>query len=107
MNSLTSEMPNAQAFSVRLTVEEIAVDLQDGRTIIAPLGWYPRLVHANQKERNNWQLIGKGVGIHWPDLDEDIGIRNLLLGQASGESQTSLQKWLAARNSGKKKKPGT
>ena len=103
MSSLT-EMPNVHAVTVTLTVEEIAVDLQDGRTIIAPLGWYPRLVHATQKERNNWRLIGKGVGVHWPDLDEDISISNLLLGQPSGESQRSLQKWLAGRTAGKKKK---
>jgi hypothetical protein len=99
-------MPHAQAVDVSLTAEEISVDLQDGRTIIAPLGWYPRLVHATSKERNNWRLIGTGTGIHWPDLDEDISIGNLLLGQPSGESQRSLQKWLAGRTTGKKKKAG-
>src|SRR4026207_1914287 len=97
MSSLTNNMPHAQAVDVSLTTEEISVDLQDGRTIIAPLGWYPRLVHATSKERNNWRLIGTGTGIHWPDLDEDISIGNLLLGQPSGESQRSLQKWLAGR----------
>ncbi len=99
-------MPNAQALAVTLTAEEIAVDLQDGRTIIAPLGWYPRLAHATQKERNNWRLIGNGIGVNWPDLDEDISISNLLLGQPSGESQRSLQKWLAGRIAGRKKKAG-
>ena len=97
-------MPNVLATSVKLTSDEITVDLQDGRTIIAPLGWYPRLVHATPKERDNWRLIGKGVGIHWPDLDEDISIANLLLGQPSGESGTSLQKWLSQRSSLKRKK---
>ena len=104
MSSLTNEIPNVHAVAVSLTVEEIAVDLQDGRTIIAPLGWYPRLVHATQKERNNWRLIGSGVGIHWPDLDEDISVRNLLAGQPSGESQRSLQRWLEGRTKGNTKK---
>ncbi len=99
-------MPNVLAMTVSVTADEIAVDLRDGRTIIAPLVWFPRLVHATPKERNNWRLIGKGVGIHWPDLDEDISTANLLLGQPSGESQRSLQKWLAARQPGKKKKTG-
>jgi len=100
-------MPHVQALAVTVSAVEITVDLQDGRTIIAPLGWFPRLVHATQKERNNWRLIGKGVGIHWPDLDEDISIANLLLGQPSGETQRSLQKWLASRNTGRKKKTGS
>lgn len=104
MRSLANEIPNAQAVTVSVTAEEIAVDLVDGRTIIAPLGWFPRLVHATGKERGNWRLIGKGVGIHWPDLDEDISVGNLLLGQRSGESQRSLQAWLNGRTTEKKKK---
>jgi Protein of unknown function (DUF2442) len=106
MSSLTNEIPHAQAVKASVNAEEIAVDLVDGRTIIAPLGWFPRLVHATTKERNNWRLIGKGVGIHWPDLDEDISISNLLLGQRSSESQRSLQKWLLGRAT-KKKKTGS
>jgi Protein of unknown function (DUF2442) len=107
MSLLASEMPNAQAATATVGADEIAVDLVDGRTIIAPLGWYPRLAHSTAKERNHWQLIGRGVGIHWPDLDEDISIANLLLGQRSGESQSSFEKWLAARTPGKKKHSGT
>jgi hypothetical protein len=106
MSSLPNELAHAQATSVTLNQDELAVDLVDGRTIIAPLAWYPRLAHATAKERNNWRLIGKGVGIHWPELNEDISIRNLLLGQRSGESQASLRKWLASRAQGKKKKAG-
>lgn len=97
-------MPDVHAVAVTLNAYQIAVDLVDGRTIIAPLGWFPRLTHATQRERNNWRLIGKGGGIHWPDLDEDISIRSLLLGQPSGESQRSLQKWLAARTVDRKKR---
>ena len=107
MSSLVNDLANVLAATVSLTAEEIAVDLQDGRTIIVPLAWFPRLVHATPRERKNWRLIGRGVGIHWPDLDEDISISNLLLGQPSGESQCSLQKWLAGRSTGKKKKTGS
>jgi hypothetical protein len=106
MSSLPNEITLAQAVSVSVNDEEIAVDLADGRRIIAPLAWYPRLKRATQKERMNWRLIGRGVGIQWPDVDEDISVRNLLLGQPSGESQDSFQKWLSGRGSGKRKKSG-
>ncbi|MEW6533917.1 MAG: DUF2442 domain-containing protein [Thermodesulfobacteriota bacterium] len=79
------------------TAYSLTVDLDDGRTISVPLVWYPRLLHATPEERNNWRLIGKGEGIHWPDLDEDISVENILFGKPSGESQRSLSKWLEAR----------
>jgi hypothetical protein len=88
---------HAQATDVTISKEELAVHLVDGRTVIVPLVWYPRLLHGKPKEQRNWRLIGKGEGIHWPDLDEDISVRNLLLGQPSGESQISFKRWLAAR----------
>ena len=106
MSTLPSEIALAQAVSVSVNDEEITVDLADGRTIIAPLAWFPRLTRATQKERNNCRLIGRGLGIHWPDLDEDVSIINLLMGQRSGESQTSFQEWLNRRNTSKKKKTG-
>jgi len=65
--------------------------------ISAPLVRYPRLLHGSSAERNNWRLIGQGEGIHWPDLDEDISVENLLSGKVSGESQRSLQAWIAQR----------
>jgi len=95
------EIPNAE--KVKVTEDTLSVDLSDGRTISVPLGWFPRLVHATKKERNNWRLIGKGQGIHWPDIDEDISIEGLLAGRPSGESQKSFKKWLAQR-SGRTKK---
>ena len=57
---------------------ELVVRLSDGRTVSAPLAWFPRLLHGTEEQRKNWRLIGKGVGIHWPDLDEDISVRSLL-----------------------------
>lgn len=76
------------------------IDLVDGRSISVPLEWYPRLLHAPPQERNNWCLIGRGEGIHWPDLDEDISVENVWAGRPSGESQRSLKRWLEARNKG-------
>ena len=90
-------MADAQAVDVKVTNSELAVDLDDGRTIIVPLGWYPRLRHGTAKERRNWRLLGRGEGIHWPDLDEDISTQNLLLGSPSGESQRSFGRWLEQR----------
>ena len=86
------------AQDVKVTEDTLVVDLTDGRTISAPILWYPRLAYANAEERNNWELAGSGIGIHWPDLDEDISVENLLFGRPSGESQQSLQRWLDQRN---------
>jgi hypothetical protein len=60
------------AEKIGITDDTLTVDLDDGRTISVPLSWYPRLLHGSAQERNNRRLIGKGEGIHWPDLDEDI-----------------------------------
>jgi len=76
------------------------VDLVDGRTISVPLAWYPRLAHGSSAERGRWRFIGEGEGIHWPDLDEDISIEGLLAGRRSGETQSSLRRWLENRNVG-------
>jgi len=73
------EVPAAENLSV--TEDTLAVDLSDGRTISVPLAWYPRLHHASPAELNNWRLIGKGHGIHWEDLDEDISVEGLLAGK--------------------------
>ena len=93
----------AQARSVTTTDDTLTVDLADGRTIAVPLDWYPRLVHGTAKERQHWELIGDGLGIHWPNLDEDISVENLLRGQPSGESQESLKRWLDTRGERKKR----
>ena len=97
ISAVEIELPYAQSVSV--TEDTLRVDLTDGRTISAPLAWYPRLLNATLKERSNWRLIGRGAGIHWEDIDEDISVEGLLAGCASGESQASLKKWLASRPS--------
>ncbi|GJL56501.1 MAG: hypothetical protein NPIRA02_36330 [Nitrospirales bacterium] len=97
----TSVMPNPvspRAEHVTITDDTLSVDLGDGRTIAAPLAWFPRLVHATPDEKHNWRLIGQGEGIHWEDLDEDISIDGLLEGRPSSESQTSFKKWLDERS---------
>ena len=65
---------------VRVTEDVLSVDLIDGRTIIVPLAWYPRLLHATPEQRANWRVSGAGFGIHWPDVDEDISVLGLIAG---------------------------
>jgi hypothetical protein len=89
------EVPNAE--NVRISEDTLSVDLSDGRTISVPLAWFPRLFQSTSEERNNWRLIGKGHGIHWEDIDEDISVEGLLAGRPSGESQSSLKKWQESR----------
>jgi hypothetical protein len=97
ISAAETQLPAAE--NVIVTDDTLSVDLSDGRTISVPLAWYPRLVHATTRERGDWRLIGKGQGIHWNDLDEDISVENLLAGKHSGESQESFKKWLTRRES--------
>jgi len=89
-------VPTAQ--SVRVTEDTLSVDLSDGRTISVPLAWFPRLAHATRKQRSQWRLIGRGHGIHWPLIDEDVSVEGLLAGRPSGESQESFKRWLTRRS---------
>jgi hypothetical protein len=97
MTTLAIELRMVSAQNVKVTDEALIVDLSDGRTVSVPLAWFPRLLHGTPEERNKWRLIGDGEGIHWPALDEDISVENLILGKPSGESQKSFKKWLEAR----------
>jgi hypothetical protein len=97
MSTLVVEADSILAQSVSLTNECLIVELTDGRSLSVPLAWYPRLQHGTPKERKNWRLLGGGEGIHWPDLDEDISISGLVAGRPSGESPSSLERWLKAR----------
>ena len=77
MSTLASK-PVASAVDVSFTDDEIVVTLADARRVSAPLEWFPRLLRATPAQRAHWRLIGRGIGIHWEDLDEDISIRSLL-----------------------------
>ena len=94
MSTSTADIP---VTDIAITENNFAVSLADGRTITVPLEWFPRLVHATAAERKNWRLIGQGEGLHWPDLDEDINIHDLLLGRRSAESRSSFERWLQKR----------
>ncbi|HXU39242.1 MAG TPA: DUF2442 domain-containing protein [Blastocatellia bacterium] len=87
----------ARVLSVDVTDDTLSVDLEDGRSVSVPIGWYPRLANGTPAERANLQISGAGYGIHWPDLDEDIGIEGLLLGKHSSESASSFERWLERR----------
>ena len=86
-----------RVIKVSVTDDTLSIDLEDGRTIAVPIGWYPRLAHGSAAERANFQISGAGYGIHWPDLDEDIGVEGLLFGKRSSESPESFAKWLRSR----------
>jgi hypothetical protein len=100
MPTLDAHPPTA----LRLEVSDdtLSVELSDGRAIAVPLVWFPRLLHGSAQERNHWRLIGQGQGIHWPDLDENISVANLLAGKPSAEGQASLQNWLQEKAGAKK-----
>lgn len=94
----SSALESLTAKTVLVSDRDLSVELTGGQTISIPLTWYPRLAHANQAERNDWQLVGHGSGIHWPKLDEDISVASLLEGRRSGETEGSLSRWLQSRS---------
>ena len=77
-SSLVEASPRAQ--EVLVTEDELTVSLVDGRRVSVPLAWFPRLLHASPTQRSNWQLLGDGEGIHWPDVDEDLSVAGILRG---------------------------
>ncbi len=97
MNSSAVQIEEARAQRVTVSEDALSVDLTDGRTIIVPLPGYPRLWYGTPEERSNFEIIGDGTILHWPDLDEDLSVAGLLAGRRSGESQQSLKKWLEQR----------
>ncbi len=98
MTFLTIELiETSKIQEVTVTDDTLSAELSDGRTISVPLAWYPRLLHGSIEERSDFRLIAGGSGIHWHQLDEDISTKNLILGQPSGESQKSFQRWLNNR----------
>ena len=97
MNTLAIELEIPDAVDVEVSEDTLSVELSDGRTISVPVDWYPRLTHATVEERANWRIIGRGHGIHWGDIDEDVSVEGLLAGRPSGESRSSFRKWLENR----------
>src|SRR5207244_4713164 len=99
MASLASERQSVRAVDVKVTEDELSVVLEDGRTLKVPLAWYPRLSHSSQRQRARWRLIGRGLGIHWPAIDEDISVEGLLAVRRSVESHAYLTRCELAHGS--------
>ena len=78
--SFSAPNPGERIRDVHVTDDALSVDLADGRTIMVPLAWFPRLFHAIAEQRNNWKVSAAGFGIHWPDVDEDLSSAGLLRG---------------------------
>ena len=97
MTTLLIDSSVLRATAVSVTDDTLLIELAGGRSISAPLAWYPRLMHGSSRERGNYRLIGGGEGIHWPELDEDISVEGVLAGRAFGESPHSFEKWLESR----------
>jgi hypothetical protein len=68
------------AIGLEVTDDELIVSLADGRRLSVPIAWYPRLANATPEQRRNWEIIGPGVGFHWPDVDEDLSVEGMLRG---------------------------
>jgi len=100
MTTSPADLGQARAQSILVTRDALVVEFVDGRTLTVPLAWYPRLLHGTPAERAHWRLIGNGMGVHWPDLDEDISVEGLLAGRRSGETVASIKRWLEARKAG-------
>ena len=99
MSTLTLEN-EPLAVDLTITDESLTVGLGDGRSLSIPLAWYLRLEQASEAERANWNLLGGGYAIEWPDLDEHIGVAGLLAGRRSGESEVSFKRWMDSRSNG-------
>lgn len=98
MNSLAVvEVAESRTRQVQVTKDMLIVELVDGRILSVPLVWYPRLWYGAPEERANIVLLGEGTILHWPELDEDLSVRGLLLGKRSGEARESLRQWLKSR----------
>jgi hypothetical protein len=97
MSSLRASSNVPRARDVRFKADALVVELADGRTVSVPLAWYPRLIHSTAAERRRWRLVGRGEGVHWPEIDEDISVEGILAGRRSAESRASFSRWLKSR----------
>jgi hypothetical protein len=98
MSTLVIDVESVRARNVEIDNESLIVELVEGRTVIVPLTWYPRLWYGTPEERARFEVIRDGMYIHWPDLDEDLSVAGILAGRQSAESQQSLKRWLARRS---------
>jgi hypothetical protein len=98
MSISAGEIRMPSVVEVSITDDALSISLSDGRTLSVPLAWFPRLLHATPQERLEWRLIGKGEGIHWEAIDEDISVESLIAGRPSAESAESLNDWLSSRS---------
>lgn len=96
--ALPVEASAPRARAAHVGEDALTLELADGRTVSAPLAWYPRLLAGSPAERENLEFIGQGEGVHWPDLDEDLSVESVLAGRPSAESLTSFRRWLSARS---------
>ena len=97
MTTLVIDESSLRAVGAQLTEEALIVDLVDGRSVSVPLVWYPRLLRASMKERQQFRLIGSGEGIYWELLDEDVSVEGIVAGRRSMESAESFRRWLENR----------
>ena len=103
MSSLERTEKEPRAQGVKVVEDTLILDLVDGRTISVPVVWYPRLWYGTPEERSNFEIIGDGAYVHWPDVDEDLTVAGILEGRRSVESPESIKKWLAGREQAGKK----
>jgi hypothetical protein len=90
--SASQPNPGERVRGVNFTEDTLAVDLLDGRTIIVPLTWYPRLLDATPEQRSRWKISGAGYGIHWPDVNEDLSTEGLLRGAPAAAEPARLRR---------------
>lgn len=84
--NISAKVTDERVLDVRFDEHSVIVDLMDGRTISAPLAWYPRLANASVEQRAHWEKCGGGFGIHWPDVDEDLSTEGLLRGAPAAKA---------------------
>jgi hypothetical protein len=98
MNSFAETAPDIRVRGVHIDDERLTVELMDGRSIVVPLAWYPRLFSATAKQRQRWEIAGGGYGIHWPAIDEDLSTEGLLRGApAPHASHSSVKRGAGAK----------
>ncbi|MCC6860064.1 MAG: DUF2442 domain-containing protein [Bryobacterales bacterium] len=83
--SISSVETQPRAHEVQVTDDELIVRLTDGRRLAVPLAWFPRLLNATESQRQNFELLGDGLGIHWPEIDEDLSVAGLLRGTSASQ----------------------